>query len=104
MKELIVKHIITVIFGGISSVLTFLYVKLHREVNSYKSMQNALKALLRNQIYDRCIECLSRGSVSSIELEILEDLYVEYKNLNGNGTAEVLYNKVKALEIKQINF
>jgi len=104
MKELLLKHIVEIIFGLISGVLAFLYAKLKKEIYSYKSMQNAMRAILRNNIYDKCIECLSRGSVSTVELDILEELYVEYKNLNGNGAVETLYNKVKNLDIKQVEF
>lgn len=45
-----------------------------------------------------CTTVLKKGWISTEELEDLEKyLYEPYKKMGGNGTAEVLINKVKAL-------
>ena len=63
-------------------------------------MQNALKALLRDRLYQGSKHFLQLQYISTHELENLTDLYTEYKALGGNGVVEEIYLRVKKLEIK----
>lgn len=59
------------------------------------------KALLHHEIFQTARIALEQGYISEIELENLELLYVPYKKLGGNGTAERLYNQCKNLPNKK---
>lgn len=60
---------------------------------------NASLASLHNNIYSFCGDIIKRGSVTIKELDNLEYLWKAYSGLNGNGTGEVLYKRVKSLPI-----
>ena len=64
-----------------------------------KLRKNANIASLHNNIYSFCGDILKRGSVTIKELDNLEYLWEAYSGLNGNGTGEVLYKRVKSLPI-----
>lgn len=64
-------------------------------------LKEASVALLHNEIYKICREYLNRGWVSVSELDNLEYLWSGYKELGGNGTGELLYTRVSALEIRE---
>lgn len=59
------------------------------------------KALLHHEIYQTAREALDQGFITEEALENLELLYVPYKNLGGNGTAERLYEECCNLPHKQ---
>lgn len=61
--------------------------------------KNASLASLHNNIYSFCGDIIKRGSVTIKELDNLEYLWKAYSGLNGNGTGEVLYKRVKSLPI-----
>lgn len=61
--------------------------------------KNASMASLHNNIYSFCGDIIKRGSVTIKELDNLEYLWKAYSGLNGNGTGEVLYKRVKSLPI-----
>jgi hypothetical protein len=104
MKELLLKHIIEIIFCCITGVFTFYLQKLKYELQQYKYIQSSLKALLRDRLFQGCKYFIKQGYINFEEYENLTDLYNEYINLGGNGTAKAIYEKLKNLEIKQVNF
>lgn len=73
------------------------------ELRQLKQDMNNTKAMLVGLGHDRIVtlalDYIERGSITRDEFENLHDyLYVPYKNLNGNGTAEKLMNEVKRLK------
>ena len=57
----------------------------------------ALLALLHNEIYRISEEAIKKGSITSDELDNLTCLYTPYRDLGGNGTGAILYDKAKIL-------
>lgn len=57
------------------------------------------RALLHNLIFQNARAALIHGYITEHELENLEELYLPYKRIGGNGTAEKLFNDCKNLEI-----
>ena len=60
-------------------------------------LENAQIASLHDKIYNKCHYYIEAGWVSLDDLENLDYLYSAYKALGGNGTAKILYEKVKKL-------
>lgn len=91
-------------FGGIGSILiaTFKRIKRSREETElrFKNLEFANVALLHDKIYQQCTTFINDGWISVDDLENLDYLWRGYHNLGGNGTGEILYNKVKALPNK----
>ena len=54
----------------------------------------------RDRLYAECSRCLTQGSIDTDGLRNLEYLYRSYHALGGNGTGTELYNRAKALPIK----
>lgn len=60
------------------------------------------RALLHHEIFQTAKEALKNGSITEYELENLEELYLPYKKIGGNGTAEKLYSDCLKLPVKDI--
>lgn len=64
-------------------------------------LKESNRAILHGQLFDLCIMYLGRGYIKPVELRNLNYLYKSYRNLNGNGTIEMLFNDVAELPIKE---
>lgn len=70
--------------------------------NDMSERKQVSRALLHHEIFQTAKDALKKGYISEYELENLEELYVPYKRIGGNGTAEKLYNDCKNLPIKTV--
>ena len=59
------------------------------------------QALLHDRIYQMCTFLLHRGYTTVEDLENLKYLFEPYRKGGGNGTAQILYDKVKELPIRK---
>lgn len=64
---------------------------------SKSTQTQAILALLHNEIYSQAEKAISKGSITTDELDNLTCLYEPYVKMGGNGTGKVLYEKVKNL-------
>lgn len=80
--------------------------KVDKEIEDLEKMMelrnDALKALLHNEIFQMARSALKRGYTTAYELDALEELYKPYKDVGGNGTAEKFYEDCCKLEVKPI--
>ena len=65
-----------------------------------KTIENAVQALLRNELIRRYREYEEKGEISILDKENITHMYEEYKNLGGNGTVEKLYSELLDLHTK----
>lgn len=74
----------------------------HQKKMEKKSISNRmLLGLAHDRIIWLCEKYIDRGWISTEEFENLHDyLYIPYKEMGGNGSAERLMNIVKTLPIK----
>ena len=70
-------------------------------VIKYKALLDGVLAILHDRIYQACQYYIKQGSIDTGGLKNLEYLYKSYHALGGNGTGTELYNRAKALPIKQ---
>ena len=70
-----------------------------RLINDREEDKGIYVALLHHEIFQTARQTLKKGKISEHELENLEELYIPYKKLGGNGTAEKLYSDCKSLPI-----
>ena len=101
MFEKQILPIIIAIFasGGFWAFLTAIVNK----ISDRKSAQSRmLKGLGHDRIISLCERYIARGWISSDEFENLHDyLYVPYREMGGNGTAEKLMKEVMKLPAKK---
>lgn len=68
-----------------------------------KLVEEALRAILHDQIVRKCERLLILNEVTREDLDSLEYICAPYFALNGNGVAKVLYNQVHNLKIVKIH-
>lgn len=103
MKGEIVLAIIVSVFGstGFWALITAVW-------QSKTKKKSAESRMLRGLAHDRICELGSRylkqGYVSKDQYENLHDyLFIPYRDLGGNGTAEKIIGDVQRLPIKEVN-
>lgn len=105
MLEWIVKYWVEVLFGLVTAVLCGLYRRIakkqHDRQAEDKAIKDGLVAILHDRIYAECRRCIADDAVSVEEMRNIEYLYNAYHALGGNGTGTELYNRAKALDIKE---
>lgn len=65
------------------------------------AIKEGLLAILHDRLYQACQHFMAQGSIDASGLKNLEYLYKSYHALGGNGTGTELYNRAKALPIKE---
>jgi len=76
------------------------YISMRR---SNKSADHRLLiALAHDRLYQLCAEYIAQGWIDKEAFESVTELYEAYHAAGGNGTGTALYDKVKALPLKDI--
>ena len=91
------------IFAKEKTRLTEIENKINRVQEDIEQRKEISKALLHHEIYTSARISVDQGFITEEALENLELLYVPYKKLGGNGTAERLYEQCKSLPNKKEN-
>ena len=104
--ETILKWLITFILGTIIGFIGTL-LKKEKQKNTEiekkdKAIENAVQALLRNELIRRYREYKTKREMTILDKENIDHLYTEYRNLNGNGTVKELYEDMENINIKII--
>lgn len=97
MLDWIIKYWVQWLFGLICAALLAGYRRLAKRV---KAQEEERKAILHDRLYAECSRCLAQGSIDTDAMRNLEYLYRSYHALGGNGTGTELYNRAKALPIR----
>ena len=104
MLDWIIKYWVQWLFGLICAALLAAYRHLSKRVKEQEEERKAIKegllAILHDRLYAECSRCLAQGSIDTDAMRNLEYLYRSYHALGGNGTGTELYNRAKALPIK----
>lgn len=99
MWEQILTYIITTIIGV---AIGFLGTKLKKNKKKDLAIEQGVQALLRNEIIRRYREFESKGEISILDKENLEEMFEQYKNLGGNGTVKKMMDELLNLKTKII--
>ena len=71
-----------------------------KKVTEYKTIKDGLLAIMHDRLYQSCTYYIKQGHIDMGGLKNLEYLYRSYHTLGGNGTGTELYNRAKALPIR----
>lgn len=75
---------------------------LQRRLDKHSLRSKLLLGLAHDKIIELGMKYIDRGSISRDEYENLVDyLYIPYKEMGGNGAAERVINEVKKLKITE---
>jgi len=98
MLEFILKHWLTVLFGGIATMFMALYTggraKARKDRERMVAVERGVQALLRDRIYQACTHYEDKGFMPIYARENLEEMLKEYENLGGNGTLKSRVERV----------
>lgn len=97
--QIILNYIIPLILGG---VIGFLSNKIKDNNKKEKAIEEGVQALLRNEIIRRYREFETKGEISILDKENLEEMFIQYKNLGGNGTVKKMMDDLLNLKTKII--
>lgn len=104
MLDWIIRYWVQWLFGLICAALLAGYRRLAKRVKEQEEERKAIKAgllaILHYRLYAECSRYIAQGSIDTDGLRNLEYLYRSYHALGGNGTGTELYNRAKALQIK----
>jgi hypothetical protein len=73
----------------------------HRQEVENNAFRASLLALTRDRILQGYRYYRSHGCIGTQDLETMTKLYMAYHDLGGNGTITAVYEKIKALPIKE---
>lgn len=106
MVEQIIVYLITtflgIALGFVSSKLKKNKEKDEKERKKDETIEQGVQALLRNEIIRRYREFESKGEISILDKENLEEMFEQYKNLGGNGTVKKMMDDLLDLKTKII--
>lgn len=108
LGSFIIKYWLEFLFAAFGGIMVAWCKKLQAKLKQKQKEQDALQqgmiALLHNQLKLLCNQYLSLGYIPVEDAtEILDDvrkLYEAYHGIGGNGTGTTIYEKFKALPIK----
>lgn len=97
MLESVITYIITTLIG---IAIGFLGTKLKKNKKKDLAIEQGVQALLRNEIIRRYREFESKGEISILDQENLDEMFIQYQNLGGNGTVKKMMNDLYELKTK----
>lgn len=101
--QFILEHFIELIFTALGGLLTAAYRSLAKRLRDREAESAALKegvlSVLHDRLYQECDRYIQKGTIDASGLKNIEHLYESYHALGGTGSE--LYNRAKALPIKQ---
>lgn len=106
ITSIVVPYLITSFLGIVLGWLGSNFKKNKQKEDAKEKENEALKAgvlaLLRNEILRRYREFMSKGALTILDKENLEEMYEQYKNLGGNGMVKELMSELMQLPTKII--
>ena len=97
--QMILSYLIPTILGAI---LGFIATNFKKNKKKDLAIEQGVQALLRNEIIRRYREFESKGEISILDKENLEEMFEQYKNLGGNGTVKKMMDELLNLKTKII--
>lgn len=95
--QMILSYLIPTILGAI---LGFIATKFKKNKKKDLAIEQGVQALLRNEIIRRYREFETKGEISILDQENLDEMFVQYQNLGGNGTVKKMMNDLYELKTK----
>lgn len=104
--QIILSYLIPTLLGAVLGFVSTKFKKNKEKEEEEKKKINVLEqgvqALLRNEIIRRYREFETKGEISILDKENLEEMFEQYKNLGGNGTVKKMMDELLNLKTKII--
>ena len=96
---LIIRWLVPFILGTIATSIIGI---IKKDRSKDKAIENAVQALLRNELIRRYREYKTKGEMTILDKENIEHMFEEYKNLGGNGTVKELMDELLEVPTKVV--
>ena len=96
---LIIRWLVPFILGTIATSIISI---IKKDRSKDKAIENAVQALLRNELIRRYREYKVKGEMTILDKENIEHMFEEYKNLGGNGTVKELMEELLEVPTKVV--
>ena len=97
--QIVLSYLIPTLLGA---GLGFISTKFKKNKKKDLAIEQGVQALLRNEIIRRYREFETKGEISILDKENLEEMFEQYKNLGGNGTVKKMMDELLNLKTKII--
>lgn len=97
--ELVIKWAVPFLLGTIITAIIGFIKSLY---SKNKALENAVQALLRNELIKQYRIYEEKGEISILDKENITHMFEEYQNLGGNGTVKKMYDELLNLHTKII--
>ena len=104
MQDINILQIIlgTIIPTAIGAIMGFLGTKLKKSKKKDLAIEEAVQALLRNELIRRYREYKAKNEMTILDIENIEAMFKQYKNFGGNGTVKELMDELLEVPTKVI--
>ncbi len=96
----VISSIVAAVMGVLTAAVKHLYSKQKAQAARQDAVEEGVKALLHDRIYQGYADCLKKGYASVEDIENLEYLYQPYHALGGNSTGTELFERVKKMPVE----
>ena len=104
-------YFVTAICGGMVAAIVHLWRKVIEvkkkqeaqekiEAEQNEAMRDAMRALMRDRIFQACKYHMNNGFITTGDLEVLDSMNDSYHKLNGNGIAARVMQQIHKLPIR----
>lgn len=100
VTEFLFSILLMIATGVIGYIGGMMKKRISKEIDEDRAIKNGLRALLREKIIEICDRCIDRGYVHIHNLESIDDLYIQYHELGGNGMVTKLVEDVRKLQLR----
>lgn len=84
-------------FGIVSMFFIALFAYLKGKLKRQKHIEDGVKALLHDRLFESCYFYTKRGWIGYDELRNIQYIYTAYHNLDGNGTGTKAFQDISEL-------
>lgn len=96
---LILRWLVPFILGTVATSIIGI---IKKDRKKDKAIENAVQALLRNELIRRYREYKTKNEMTILDKENIEHMFKEYKNLGGNGTVKELMDELLGVPTKVV--
>ena len=95
----VISSIVSAVMLGLTAAVKHLYGKQKCQSARQDAVEDGVKALLHDRIYQGYGECERKGFATVEDIENIDYLYRPYHALGGNGTGTELFERVKKMPV-----
>ena len=97
--QFLINYAVEIALTILSSGFIYLMGKIKKQVKNLIATQKGVESLLKARIIEKYNDYKEKGKISLYDKEAIEGIYIEYKNLGGNGIIDKLMKEILEIPI-----